>query len=413
MDAQTLTLLLGPDGQALLSALPEYDPDDALKLGTSLRDSGYDPALVAAVLSQAKLRQEGRAKFGEFADGMLFTRDGLEQATRLPVAALHAGRFQRAGLTRVTDMGSGIGGDAIAMAGLGLAVDAVDADEVTAAIATYNLRHFDDATVRQGTAEEADLAGIEGLWCDPARRRTKGRGKKGQATRLTDPEEFSPPFSWVLGAAEQVPAMGVKLGPALAHDDIPEAAEAQWVSHRGDVVEVVLWFGSVARPDVRRSALVIGSGGTLEVTDSQLPEGEAPDVGTEGPGGLGRYLFEPDGAIIRAGLVAALWGPLQVRPVSERIAYLTGDEPRDTPAARRWEIIDVLPMNVAKLSSRLAELGVGRVEIKKRGADIVPEKIRKQLKLRGKDAATVFFTRIGERHAAIIGRELTPGKGAT
>lgn len=412
MDAQTLTLLLGPEGQALLSALPEYDADSALKLGTSLRDAGYDPALVAAVLSQARLRQEGRAKFGEFAEGMLFTRDGLEQATRLPVAALHAGRFQRAGVTRVTDMGCGIGGDATAMAGLGLDVDAVDADEVTAAIATFNLRHFDEATVRQGRAEDEDLAAVEGLWCDPARRHTKGRGKKGQARRLSDPEEFSPPFSWVLGAAETVPAMGVKLGPALAHDDIPEAAEAQWVSHRGDVVELVLWFGRVAREGVSRSALVVGEGRSLEVTDAQLPDTDPPEVGTDGPGGLGRYLFEPDGAIIRAGLVAALWEPLGTRPISERIAYLTGDEPHESPAARCWEIVDVLPMNVAKLSSRLADLGVGRVEIKKRGADIVPEKIRKQLKLKGKGAATVFFTRIGERHAAIIGRDL-PEEGAS
>ena len=86
---------------------------------------------------------------------MLFTRAGLEQATRLAIAARHAARFRDAGMSSVADLGCGIGGDALGLAALGLRVAAVDADEVTAAIAAYNLAPFGDSvTVTHGTAEE-------------------------------------------------------------------------------------------------------------------------------------------------------------------------------------------------------------------------------------------------------------------
>ncbi|MCL2465530.1 MAG: SAM-dependent methyltransferase, partial [Micrococcales bacterium] len=92
MDAHALSRLLAPDGWALLSALPPYDEARALALSQRLHREGLDPELVAAALTQSKLRAKAHAKFGDFADGMLFTAGGLEQATRLAVAAHHARR---------------------------------------------------------------------------------------------------------------------------------------------------------------------------------------------------------------------------------------------------------------------------------------------------------------------------------
>src|SRR5690606_7550577 len=125
----------------------------------------------------SRLRHRASAKFGEFAHHMLFTRAGLEQATRMSVSAHHAGRFARASIGSVADLGCGIGGDSLAFASLGLRVTSVDADEVTAALAAYNLRPFGDAvTVLHGTAEGTDIDGIDAVWLDPARR-TKGHSE--------------------------------------------------------------------------------------------------------------------------------------------------------------------------------------------------------------------------------------------
>ncbi|RXZ50059.1 SAM-dependent methyltransferase, partial [Agromyces binzhouensis] len=111
MERDELVRLLSTDGLALLDSLPPYSSKaDVVKTVADLRKQGHDPGLVAAVLSQSRLRSKARAKFGEFADRMLFTEPGLEQATRLRVAALHAGRFARAGLRHVADLGCGIGG---------------------------------------------------------------------------------------------------------------------------------------------------------------------------------------------------------------------------------------------------------------------------------------------------------------
>src|SRR3954469_4920938 len=140
MDRSELLEVLTPEGLRLLDSLPPYHSErDVLKMVSDLRKAGHSPALVAAVLTQARLRSKARGKFGEFAGRMLFTEAGLEQATRLPVAARHASRFVAAGLSRVADLGCGIGGDAMAFAGADIDVVAVDADEVTAAIASYNL----------------------------------------------------------------------------------------------------------------------------------------------------------------------------------------------------------------------------------------------------------------------------------
>ncbi len=123
MDAADLAQLLTPQGMALLDRTPSVSDDgEIVRVVSRLRAEGHDPGLVAAVLTQAKLRQKARGKFGDFAGRMLFTEAGLEQATRLAVAAQHAGRFAAAGLRRVADLGCGIGGDAMAMAALDLDV---------------------------------------------------------------------------------------------------------------------------------------------------------------------------------------------------------------------------------------------------------------------------------------------------
>lgn len=397
MDAPTLTRLLEPEVYAHLAEV-DYRPAEELALATRLRRAGLEPAAATAVLAQAALRIEAGEKFGPFAADMLFTRDGLAQATRLPVAAHHARRMLAAQPRTLADLGCGLGSDTMAFAGVDTApdvVEAVEADEVTAAIATFNLRHLENVTVRHGRAEDFDLSRAQALWLDPARRDLL----PGSTRRITDPEAFSPSVSWAFEAADQVPATGIKLGPALDHGLVPAGWEAQWVSHAGDVVEVALYSGEVrARPG--RNALVLTSAGSVQVHESEVP---AEDE--EGIGNLGEYLFEPDGALVRAGLVTALCEPLAARRISRPIAYLTGDRPAAGAAARlvrSFRIREVLPAGLKSLRRSLVERGIGQVVIKKRGADIVPDQVRRQLKLPTGEKATLVFTRIGEDHVVLL-----------
>jgi SAM-dependent methyltransferase len=391
MDRSELVELLSTEGLRLLDSLPPYHSErDVLRMVSDLRKAGHSPGLVAAVLTQAKLRSKATAKFGDFAERMLFTEAGLEQATRLPVAARHAGRFQSAGLERVADLGCGIGGDALAISALDIEVLAVDADEVTAAIASYNLAPFPRTTVEHRKAEDVDLRSFDGVFLDPARR-TAGHG---QTSRLTDPDDYSPSlgFAFELATGRSV---GVKLGPGLDRDLIPSSAEAQWVSVDGQVVEMGLWFGVLARPGVGRAALVIRGDEADELT-------ARADSDDEETGRLGDYLYEPDGAVIRARLIGDLARSIDGRMLADGIAYITSDTLSTTPFATAFRVIETLPFNERDLKRALRERGIGTLEIKKRGVDVDPATLRKRLSLSGSASATLLLTRVAGKHTAML-----------
>ncbi|TFD87693.1 class I SAM-dependent methyltransferase [Cryobacterium serini] len=399
MDRTELVELLSPASLRLLDSLPPYDSHgDVVKLVSDLRKAGHAPGLVSAVLSQSRLRVKATLKFGEFAERMLFTEAGLEQATRLRVAALHAGRFAGLGAAlghppRVADLGCGIGGDAMALAALDLPVVAIDADEVTATVASFNLAPFPNASALQADAETFDLADFDAVWLDPARR-TSGHSN---TTRLTRSEDYSPSLDFAYLLATRLP-LGMKLGPGHDRDLIPVDAEAQWVSVDGQLVEMGLWFGALVRPGIRRSALLLTPGGTHELT---APEDSA-DVEA---GSLGNYVYEPDGAVIRARLIGDLARSLDAHMVSEGIAYLTNDRLTPTPFASAFRVLETLPFDEKKLRLALLERRIGTLEIKKRGVDVDPATLRTRLKLKGPESATLILTQAaGHRIALLVER---------
>lgn len=388
-----LRALLTPEGLSLLDSTDSVDGvADVARTVSRLRAAGHSPDLVSAVVGQARLRAKATTKFGDFAARMLFTRAGLEQATRLGVAARHAQRMRRAGIRSVADLGCGIGGDALAFAGAGLGVLAVDADEVTAAIAAYNLAPFgDDAVVRHGTAQEHLPSPAEGqaVWMDPARR-TSGHAE----TTRVGAEEYSPPLDWAFAVASRMPT-GIKLGPGHDRDALPAEAEAQWVSADGSVVELVLWTGALAREGVRRAALVIRGERSHELTAGA----DAEDAPVRE---LGAFLHEPDGAVIRARLIGDVARSLDAGMLDERIAYLTSDAAVTSPFVQSFRIRETMPANPKAISAVLKAHGIGTLEIKKRGMDVDPAAFRKKLTLRGDASATLILTRVGEQRRAIL-----------
>jgi len=191
--------------------------------------------------------------------------------------------------------------------------------------------------------------------------------------------------------------MGIKLGPALPHSAVPRDTEAQWVSVDGDVVEMGLWTGRLARTS-GHSALVLRGG------ESHLFEGE-PVPGDVGP--LGAYLYEPDGAIIRSGLVGPLAEAVGATLIDPQIAYLTCDAPLRTPFAQGFRVLETLPYSERRLASALAARGIGSLEIKKRGMDIDPAALRPRLKLKGAASATVILTRVDGARLAILAERVS------
>lgn len=405
MDPSAVRHFIDPAGWALLAQLPPYDPTQALALGTALRETGLDPDLVAAALTQSRLRARAATKFGDLAHDMLFTPDGLEQATRLSVAARHAHRFVTAGATHVADLGCGIGADAMALAGLGLRVLAVERDPATAMVAAVNLRQLPEARVVTDDAFAVDLTGVDGVWADPARRTSSGR-------RLHALADYSPAVDRLLALRADIPRLGLKLGPGLAHREIPDDAHAQWLSAGGEVIEANLWFGDLAPEGAGRSAVVIDGAGTGRTLAEAGPP-SAPVRQAEA-GRLGGYLYEPDGAVIRAGLVARVAEDLGGHLIDPTIAYVTAPHPSPTPFATGFRVLDDMPFSLKRLKTYLRERGVGVLEIKKRGSALDPARLRSQLALRGSASATIVLTRIaGAPRVIVVERLVAPGVAET
>lgn len=378
----------------LLNSIGDLDAKtDVVKLVGSLRAEGYHPALVAAVLSQAKLRRRARKKFGDFTDGLLFTEAALEQASRLQAAALHAGRFRGAKISEVADLGCGIGAESLAFASVDLKVKAFEIDEVTAALATFNLGAFDDVEVTHADVTSLDLSQFESLFFDPARRELGGKSER--AVRKFDPAEFLPNFDWVVEQARTKPT-GIKLGPGHPHEAIPEDAEAQWLSIDGDLVELALWFGEVKRPKVARAATLVDANGRHEIVSENRESESAPLAE------LKQFIYEPDNAIVRSHLIAELAEQIGATLIAPQIAYLSSDEEINSPFVRGFRVLDEMAFDRKKLKAYLREKNIGTLEIKKRGADIVPEELRKEMQLKGENAATLIVTRVGDAHRVLV-----------
>ncbi|MFE7464785.1 methyltransferase domain-containing protein [Streptomyces sp. NPDC057499] len=382
-----------PEGTALLDELRDHDPARELATATRLRRT-HPAALVSAALGQARLRQRAVAKFGaEDAYRMFFTPNGVEQATRTSVATHRARRFAAAGEVRhVADLCCGIGGDAIALARAGIRVLAVDRDPLTAEVARANaaVLGLDDLIeVRCADVAAVDTSSCDAVFVDPARR--GGRG------RIFDPEAYSPPLSWATGAALAAPLAALKIAPGIPHEAIPEQAEAEWISDGGDVKEAVLWFGEGFTAGAYRA--------TLLPADATLWSGAPLPAPPVGP--VGRYLYEPDGAVIRAHLVADLVARCEGRLIDETIAYITSDRPYTSPYTAGYEITDRLPFSVKKLKALLREREVGVLTVKKRGSAVEPEELRRRMKLRGPNSATVFLTRVAGAPTMLIGHPMT------
>ena len=395
MDITTFRALLAPLGQEALQAsetlIAEGIPE--ITALTRLRRR-YPVPLAAAAYAQAMLRQKALAG-GKFAHAaaLYFTRDGLEQATGEAVARHRAARYAPFGT--VADLACGIGGDALALAREHRVV-AIDRDPLRLALARENAR-------ASGVASRfwpvcADLhtlptPRVAALFCDPGRRTAAGR-------RIFSPEGYQPPLSLVTSWRATVPALGVKVSPGIDRADFPAfgAAEVEFISEGGALKEAVFWYGPLR--SVARRATLLSGGATLAADGG--PTQAVPSVP---PGAI---LYEPDPAVIRAGLVEHLAIMLGAAKLDPEIAYLTADAAQPTPFARAYRVIESFPFGLKRLRARLRALDAGIVTVKKRGSPLDTDALARQLRGEGTRDLVVALTQVlGKPYALVMSADLT------
>lgn len=379
-----MRFLSGPAAQAELAALAG-EPLDPLATVAALRKRwGEDEA--AWLYDQARLRLRARGKFPE-AGALLFEAEALEQASAGPVARWRAeqvfGPYER-----VADLGAGIGGDALALAAAGKRVRAVERDPVRAAILEHNAAALGLADrIEVVTGDWRALAlDVDAAFADPARR-SGGR----RTVRL---EAMEPPIRDLERLARRLPALAVKLAPALDKSELPPGAGLGFVSLAGELKEALAGFGELAAPEPWAVALPAG----VRLLGPEGPERTGP---------VGNYLYEPDPAVIRAGLVRRLAAELDAWQLDAQVAYLSADEPRSTPLVRGWRVLEHGPFRQKTAAAWLAAHGAGGVEVKRRRSPVEPAVLEKKLRaalVPGGPTLTLFLTRIAGRSWAVLGR---------
>lgn len=368
------------------------EADDPVRLISQLRKD-LSASHAHLVVEQIELRRRAREKFS-LGDRMFFTKKGLEQATDDQLAAYKASRFPTGAL--VSDLCCGIGGDLVSLCGRG-PIFGADRDEIMSLIATANaqVHGFASDTCSIVAADITTAAIPAGPWhCDPDRRPTGRRATRG--------ELFEPSLEVFNRLLEQNPDAAIKLAPAT---DAPAAwqvrAEIEWIESRGECRQQVAWFGHLARHPGRRAATIVTSNGlprtVVGVANESLPTAEK----------IGRYLYEPAAAILAAKLTSELCRQHNLTALSPRIAYLTNDNPIDDLALAAFEVLDVLPFDRKQLRAYCREHQLGRLEIKKRGVELDPARLRHEIIAPGDNAATILVAPFQRRTHAIIARRLT------
>ena len=391
MNLEGFGWLLSPPGQELLAELgadPRLSEAAFLQYATRLRKR-YPAEGVTAALETAILRRQARAKFAQ-AERMYFTREALEQATPGLVAAYRSRHF--AGCALVADLACSIGGDALPLAEL-TTVLAVDLDPLRLAMLRENSRALGlerRIAIREADLTSVDCAGCDGLFFDPARRIA---GK-----RVWDVEQYLPPLS-TIHRWPGIPIRAAKVAPGIPDEQVPPGCALEFISLDGELREATLWWRE--RPDERRTAILLSSASAaVERLDA---DPAAPPAPLAPPG---RYLYEPDPAVIRAHAVADLAARIQAAQFDADIAYLSSDSLVSTPFARAWEIELALPFNLKALRAELHGRDVGSVTVKKRGSPITPEELTRQLKLKGARHQVVVLTQVADAPTVLLCREL-------
>ncbi len=333
-ESATGSLLSTAAGRELLGRLADRDvgPDRALALSESLR-ADYPAELIAAALTQQALRNAARAKFSR-AGQMLFTRDGLEQASSELTAAHAAGRF--AGPLLVADLCCGIGGNLVALAAASAtaagpapppapapapvpaaapAAPSMNADSSrpdTPASVRDHGRHVvgvdADLTAssspgtmppsaRQGQARRfvcADvtalpLGGIDAVFIDPA---------AGTASAGWQPGNTCRRWNGACGWPTPFPGLASRPRPALRRELVPPGWETEFVAVGRDLKEALLWSPALAAG---------GGGGGRRCCRAAIrspPRDPAPQRQPARLAEPGAYLLDPSPAVTRAG-----WSP--------------------------------------------------------------------------------------------------------
>lgn len=352
-----------------------------------------------AVMELLQARQTLAPKLAGPAADWMADSDSAQQATPFAVSQVRTGRIAAAGASLVHDVTCSIGTEAPAVTAAGMDWLGTDIDYSRLLMARENVGGG-GAAGRAWVAQADALAPVatpasspgpriracSGTGSRPGRVIVADPARRADGRRITDPAKLIPPLPDLI-AAYPGAAMAIKCAPGIDYSDWHGLVSV--VSVNGGVKEACLYTPDLADPGHTREAVVIRESFTERVEDC----GDGVDVDKPKS-----FIIEPDGAVIRAGLVQQWAARHELAMLDPHIAFLTGERVPDGYSG--FPFIEAVPLK--KLRPALHAHGAGSLEILVRGVDIDPDQLRGKLKLKGDRPMAVAIARIGDHATAFI-----------
>ncbi len=408
MRIDELNFLRTQDGAALLAHLAQAGPAECARpafIQSLRRDHSIEVVTLALRLAEA--RRKAPAKFPRGAE-LYFTPELLEQASAYPVAMHRARRLTPLG--RVLDLGCGGGGDLSCLAQAGASALGMERDALALAMAQANLETLGlEGELELGAFPDDDPPRHDSLFTDPARREGGRRpGGSGRAGRRQNIAEFSPSPASLRPLLKSASNWCIKWGPALdlSHEALSgqdgpladlnrEDYELELVSWKGELREAAIWGGGLPRS---RAAATVLEG---ELDDFQVNRFEGdPELPAPAIKAPGDYIHEPDGSLIRSGLLADFARRENLFLLAEQIAYLSSERDPKSPYLKSFKRLESFPFSLARVQEALDRRKIGTLALKKRGFPLAPEELRTRLRLEGEGSAVLIIHRSPEGHLA-------------
>ncbi len=437
---------------------------DALQISTQLAKE-FSNEERAAIMDYMALVPKFREKFGiESTAFLLCDKLALEQSTAQDIGRWKATLWECARQTNknssegppvVHDLCCGMGGDSFFLP-KELTAIGVDLDENRLAMYRYNSSvmrgvspeasnaHTILADVREVAKENdsknATLARPKADYftIDPARRAIEGENQR-------DLRNLTPTFEEVIEISKHYKGGMAKIPPGYPICEIPRGTEILYIGSRTDCRECLVLFGELAQnPDHVRAVMVDKTGNEIanwtfirdekrearnESEQSQYDhnyelEGRDRVYRTSSSesdlplGGISKFIAEPAPVLLRSHLfgVVALAHDETTHLISPGIAYVTSEKPLPSPAFANYEILESSEISTGAVRAMLKSHNIGKLTLKLRGVKVDPDQEIKRLKPKGKNSATLFYTRLDGEKIAILAnpvKEMPASAGMT
>ncbi len=385
-DLETEILLQLRDTPEIFELISQCTPTE-LAGQKKLREL-YDTDLVRAALVIHEARTKAKGALPD-AEKLWLTRVGLEQSTAWPVAQHKALRFSNSPL--VLDLCCGVGVDAgnIAAHTTVLAVDNSPAMCVRAAWNAEAWGHANRFEALCGDVAESDWAD-KIVHVDPDRRADTDRPTK----RL---EQYQPNLEWMQKLTRAATGGGIKIGPASNFLQKFPGCEIELISLHGECREATVWFGSLAGEHTFR-ATVLPTGESICADPLSAWTNVTPAVGG--------FIFDPDPAIVRSGLLDVMAGQQQLLRLDAEEEYLTSDQLPVTNFVTGFQVEAVLPNSLKDLKKYLRDKASLYYEVKCRRIPTESDVVRRQLPTGSEPPRVILFVRVSGRGAIVVARRV-------